>query len=623
MCGIFGILYRDGSRVPDTGCLERSAAMMEHRGPDGYGIYREPGIGLAHTRLSLVDLDVRSNQPMWDEQGQCCLVFNGEIYNFRELRDELERGGARFRTTSDTEVLLQSLIIDGPERTLRRLEGMFAFAFYDKRTRTVLLARDRFGIKPLHIYQDDERLIFASEVKAMMPWVQLRPDMMQVIRYLMNYGAPVRNSSIYENVDIAPAGSAITIEVGSAPKEGSFCELPDMYDRELAERLDRLTPKQAVDHVDEMLNRSVERMLFADVPVGALCSGGVDSSILMAIAAKYHNNLAIFHADVVGPQSEYEAACALAKHLKLDLLTVKTTDEDFIRRTPEVLYHYERPFYGLPHSVPFMLVSNLVHEHRIKAVLTGEGSDECYLGYEYLALEPLWKFYNRQVERIARLVNRIPVIGHRLWSNPGSAVSLVPDMLGQFEVAIDTRKARSAYSRCLGKSPGLNVRTVDMLSNHLRTLLHRNDTMGMRASLETRFPFLDENLVAMAINLPTRFKLRFSPTTWERDHPFIRDKWVLRSVADRYLPKVLSRRKKLGFNVSAYQRMRIDRGFFKTGFVKDYFKLSNGEAELLFDSADRTLEGKLMMLEIWGQMFFRGASQESVQTNLQSHASYV
>jgi asparagine synthase (glutamine-hydrolysing) len=160
------------------------------------------------------------------------------------------------------------------------------------------------------------------------------------------------------------------------------------------------------------------------------------------------------------------------------------------------------------------------------------------------------------------------------------------------------------------------------MSTKLRTLLHRNDTMGMRAGLEARFPFLDEELVATAINLPARFKIRFSPTVWEKDHPFLRDKWVLRRVADRYLPKALSQRRKRGFKVSAIRRMRIDRDFFKTGYVMDEFHLARREADHLFASADRRLESKLMMLEVWGQLFMKRATIETVQANLSRHAAF-
>lgn len=622
MCGIFGIVYSNGSQVPSSDLLLESGRRLFHRGPDGTGHFSEPGIGLVHQRLSLVDLDPRSDQPLWDSTRRYCLIYNGEIYNFRELREDLRSRGVQFFTTSDTEVILQSLIFDGAKKTLENIRGMFAFAFYDKKARQLTLARDRFGIKPLHIYHDSEKFIFGSEVKALQPWIQLQPNTLQMTRYLMNFGAPIRNAGFYANVEIVPPGSVIRLDIGSEPQFESFGSLPDMISSSLSDELESLSKEQVVDRVDELLQRSVQRMLFADAPVGALCSGGVDSSVLMAMAARKHGNLAIFHADVVGPLSEFDAATALAKHLNLDLLTVKAHDQDFLKMTPEVLYHYEQPFSGHPHSVPFMMVAKLVQESGVKGVLTGEGSDECFLGYSYVAHEPFWAFYRRQIALLERISSRIPVIGAHLWNTESRAPELVTDMLGQFEQSIDQSLTRDIYKQRLGRDPGRNIRTVDLLGNHLRTLLHRNDTMGMAASIEARFPFLDEQLVETAINLPYRHKIKFSPQVWEKEHPFLRDKWVLRKVADRYLPKELSQRKKRGFEVSAFQRIKVDRNFFKTGFVTEHFRLGAREADYLFAAADQRLTMKLMMLEAWGQLFIRGVDTQVLRQQLEKHTSF-
>ena len=619
MCGIFGIVYRDGKSEPSEESLRRSAQLLSHRGPDGAGIYHEAGIGLAHTRLSLVDLDARSDQPLWDQEGRYCLVYNGEIYNFRELRENLTERGVVFRTTSDTEVLLHCLILDGAEHTLPRLQGMFALAFFDKQARNLLLARDRFGIKPLFIYRDEERFLFASEVKAMQPWIKLRPNGFHMIRCLMHFGQPTRNSCFFENIEIVPSGSMIRLAIGEAPRIDKFIDLPDMLDPALSEELEGLGQEQVVDRVDELLQQSVEQMLFADAPVGALCSGGVDSSLLMAMAARRHSNLAIFHADVVGPLSECEAATQLAKHLKLDLLTVETRDTDFIALTPEVLYHYEQPYAGHQHSVPFMMVAKLVRDNGVKGVLTGEGADECFLGYGQIAQEPFWEFYDRQVQHLRRLVRAVPAIGHRLWHTADRGPQLIGEMLGQFEVTVDKKQTRELYAERMGGVLDRNVRTLDLLGYHVQTLLHRNDTMGMAASIEARFPFLDEKLVVTAINLPYRDKIRFSPSVWDGSHPFIRDKWVLRRVADRYLPKALSQRKKRGFPVSAFRRMHIRRDFFKKSFVTDYFKLTESEFDLLIEDADQPLKTRLMMLEAWGQLFFGGLSPEALQERLRQY----
>ncbi len=254
MCGIFGIVYNDATSVPDEARLRRSAGLLAHRGPDGSGVHVEAGIGLAHTRLSLVSLTERSNQPFWDPERRYCLIYNGEIYNFRELRGSLRARGVVFRTTSDTEVLLQCLIADGAELTLPRLHGMFAFAFYDTVTRRVVLARDRFGIKPLHVYQDSRQLLVASEMKAMMPWIALRPDVFQVVRYLMNRGAPVRNSGFLEHVQIMPPGTMITLRPGEQPHYSTFADLPGMLDRARADALESLSADR-----DRQCSRSAVR----------------------------------------------------------------------------------------------------------------------------------------------------------------------------------------------------------------------------------------------------------------------------------------------------------------------------------------------------------------------------
>ena len=622
MCGIFGIVYTSSKNEPGEGRLRRSAELISHRGPDGSGIYQEAGIGLAHTRLSLVDLNKRSDQPLWDPERRYCLVYNGEIYNFRELRQELIDRGVQFHTASDTEVLLLCLAIDGPERTLPRLEGMFAFAFYDKHEKKLLLARDRFGIKPLLVYQDEDQFLFASEVKAMQPWIKLRPNGLRIISELMGFGEPARNLCLFEGIEIVPPGSVIRLEIGSPPQIDKYIDLPDMIDRAKSVELEGRTDEQVIDRVDELLQRSVKQMLFADARVGALCSGGVDSSLIMAMAARQHNNLAIFHANVVGPSSEFEAAQQLGKHLKLDLLTAMSRDDDYIDLTPEVLYHYEQPFLRHPHSVPFLMVSRLVSETGVKAVLSGEGADECFLGYQHLAQEPVWDWYKRQVERLERLVHGIPRIGNNLWPTASRTSLLIGDMLRQFERTLEEDHFRKLYTERMGKAFDRNVRTLDLLAYHLRTLLHRNDTMGMAAGIEARFPFLDERLAETAINLPYRHKIRFSLSVWERAHPFMRDKWVIRRVADRYLPKQLSRRKKWGFNVTAFNRIRIRKEYFANSFFTDYFKLSSGEFNHLFETADQSLKVRLMMLEVWGRIFIEGMALPEVRESLKQQVFF-
>jgi asparagine synthase (glutamine-hydrolysing) len=357
-------------------------------------------------------------------------------------------------------------------------------------------------------------------------------------------------------------------------------------------------------------------MMFADAPVGALCSGGVDSSLLMAMAARDHDNLAIFHADVMGPGSEYEAAKLLAKHLKLDLKKVDVHDQDFIDLLPDVMVHYEHPYYRHHHSVPFFMVSRLVREHNVKGVLTGEGSDECFLGYDFIARRPLRK----QLQRAAALANRIR---SRFAPSDTATMRHAADMLGQFEVSLEKQQFRQAYVKAMGRAPDNNITTLDLLAYHLRTLLHRNDSMGMASSIEARFPFLSEDLVKTAINLPYDKKIRLSLNVWEKEHPFLRDKWCLRKVADRYLPKALSQRKKWPFTATAYRRMKIPQAYFKGSFVADYFELTQPELDYLLENAEQKLKIKLLKLNVWGEVCLGNAPLEATRRKLQAHLSFA
>ena len=621
MCGIFGIVDPQLDVRPSVDALEESARLLAHRGPDSVQVFCEPGIGLAHTRLSLLDLSDRSRQPFWDSERRFGLVFNGEIYNFKELRKELEESGVTINTTGDTEVVLQCLIHFGWQAALPRFEGMFALGLYDRSRRRLLLARDRFGIKPLYFSQDGERFLFSSTVKAMTPWLSLRPNVLAVTAYLMGSDGPTKGGSFYEGVGILTPGSVVELEVGRSPTFSSFLQLENLLDSECVEELAGLGAEAIVDRVDEALQRSVRHMLFADAQVGALCSGGVDSSVIMAMAARQHSNLAIFHANVLGPCSEYDAALALSKHLGLDLKVAEVRDRDFIDLIPEITQHYEHPFSYHPNSAPFLMVSRLVRTSGVKAVLSGEGSDECFLGYQYLAQEPVEDLYARFLERMRALVGRIPKLGRRLWPEPDSSPTLVRGMLDHFEREFERQDARRAYEDRTGHPESRSVRTLDLLGFHLRTLLHRNDCLGMAASIEARFPFLDERLVKTAVNLPYSAKIRFSPFSWERAHPLFRDKWVLRRVADRYLPRELSRREKQGFPVTAFDRLEVPSRLFRGSFVADMFDLTERQLEYLFESGNRELRLKLLLTDVWGRVFIQGHDPEDERVRLQESLS--
>ncbi len=290
--------------------------------------------------------------------------------------------------------------------------------------------------------------------------------------------------------------------IGVPPEQVSFFELPEFWSADERKRLSAMPARGVVDRLDELLFESVRRHMFADVRVGAFCSGGVDSSLLMAMAARQYTDLGIFHANVKGQWSEHDAAASLAKHLKLDLKTVDVTDDDFVDRIPEVTAHYEHPFTYHPNCAPLMMVSELARDNGVKGLLSGEGSDECFLGYPWLGRKRLVDTYYRAGRSLRRLVHRIPDVGQIAWPHDHDRGETVRDLLNRREIAGDRAAVRAAAAQANVPIADEDLWTMDYLGHHLRSLLHRNDTMGMAASIEARFPFLDHDVVSFADEPP-------------------------------------------------------------------------------------------------------------------------
>jgi asparagine synthase (glutamine-hydrolysing) len=621
MCGIFGVVYRDRQASPDEALLRETARILGHRGPDNTGVFKGPGVALVHTRLSLLDLSERGNQPFWDEERRYALVYNGEIYNFMELRRELEAAGVAFRTGSDTEVLLKGVMRHGLDAVLPRLEGMFAFGLWDDRERKLTIVRDRLGIKPLSVYEDEHVLVFASEIKAIRPWIPLHPDPHMASAYLSGFGGATRDRSFFRDVNILAPGCVRELQAGRRSTQRSFFHIADFWRKDEYRRLRGMKSEVLVDTFEELLFASVKKHLLADAPVGALCSGGLDSSLVMAMASRVHKNLAIFHADVKGPLSEYDAAKALAEHLGLDMRTIEVKDGDFIEQMALAIWHYEYPFSYHPNSVPFLAVSRLVRVHGVKAILSGEGSDECFLGYGPIAYQDLRHAYRRLLCRTRDLVHRIPKLGTALWPAASDHWDHVQGMEQNFETALDRLQVQQRVADVGLDVAAREYRSLEWLGYHLRTLLHRNDALGMAASIEARFPYLDHDLVGAAVNLPYKYKIRPSLSAHDRSHPFLRDKWIVRRIADRYIPRALSQRKKIGFPVNAYERMALAPSFFQGGFVRDLYRLGEHALRHLIERSDRDLRLRLLMLEVWGRLFFRAIPQSEVTADLLRHVS--
>ncbi|WP_219894415.1 asparagine synthase (glutamine-hydrolyzing) [Aquisediminimonas profunda] len=622
MCGIFGVQYFSQDRIPNETLLRQSVALLHHRGPDAQIVSAMPGLGLAHARLSFLDTHERSHQPMWDSTRRFAILFNGEIYNFKEIRQELENKGHHFVTNSDTEVLLQALIAFPPEQILRRLNGMFGLAFFDTQQRTILLARDRFGMKPLFFHASGEFFAVSSEVKALAPWVSPRPDKFMLASYLLKFGGPTKGQSFYQDVDSLAPGEMMKVSASGHIEREPFFQLTDFIDEDYGTALAAMSKNQTVDEMDRLLTESVNSHMFADVPVGAFCSGGVDSSLLMAKAAVRYQNLAIFHANVKGQWSEHHAAVELADHLKLDLISVDVVDQDFVDLLPRVMKHYEYPFTYHPNCAPLMMVACLARDNGVKGLLSGEGSDECFLGYPWLGRRSITERYERLVARTRGIVHRIPEFGQILWPDEDNNVGPARALLNRFEIEDDIALVQSSRILPSGKTlPPQSLWTLEYLHHHLRTLLHRNDTMGMAASIEARFPFLDLDVVRMAVNLDPKYKLRFSHRALDKAHPFIQDKWIVREVAARYLPRSLSHRKKLGFWTTVFKRIDIDPRYFDQSFARDIFRLSTAQFDSLLSQGGNDLAVRLLHIDVWGETCFQDKDEDAAISKLRQYVS--
>ncbi len=616
MCGLFGLQFQHSENISDKN-IQSSLSLLHHRGPDGSGYERLDNIVLAHSRLSFLDLSSRSNQPFWDSKKEYCLVYNGEIYNYQTIKDRLAKQGIQFNTTSDTEVLLYALIHFGTA-ILEELEGMFAFAFYDIKKQEILLCRDRFGIKPLFICTTAQGLLFSSEVNAFAPWQPLTADESSVINFLSGFDGNTQGKSFYKNIHQLEAGKFAVIKNQQIIHEEYFFTLNDFIDVDYHRELSNTADNVLIDKMESLLLASVEKHMIADVPVGALCSGGVDSSIILAMATKYHDDLQIFHANVVGQHSEVDAARALAKHLKLDLKIVDIHDNDFITMIPDVLEHYGHPFNYHPNSVPFLMLTRLVQANSVKAILTGEGADESYLGYSHIPTENFFSAVNNTINSLGNMIRSIPLFGDKLLSSSHRNAATTSLLSGSYETELEKINLDSISANIDKKT----LKTIKYLGYHLRTLLHRNDTMGMAASIEARFPFLDHDVIRFATNLPYNAKVRKTFSAYnELKHPFIKSKWILRKIADRYLPTELSQRKKRGFPTNAFERMSINPDLFHDSCINEMFTVTNKQLDNILETSPKDFRLRLLQFNIWNRLLIQQEEKDTISSDLQKYIS--
>lgn len=567
MCGLAGLLNVDASPVSPV-TLARMSLAVAHRGPDGDGLWTQGAVGLAHRRLAIIDRSAAGNQPMQTPDGRYTLIYNGEVYNFRELRVALEAGGARFRGRSDTEVVLQALAAEGPA-ALSRFNGMFALALWDAVERRLLLARDRHGIKPLYWARFGEALVFGSEIKALLrhPAARTRVCVPALQEYFA-FQNIFTDGTLFDGVRIVPAGTWMTVDADGTTRSRRYWD----YHFEEDPTIDAET---AVRETRRLFEQAVQRQLVADTDVGAYLSGGIDSGSVTAIAAREMPGLRTFTCgfdltSASGLELNFDER-ARAEHLsylfKTEHYQVVLKAGDMERVMPQLIWHLEDLRVG--QSYPNFYVSRLASRF-VKVVLSGAGSDELFCGYP-------WRYF---VDR--------PESGARAGTDGGSSEGylsrhyaywqrLMPDDVraGLFRPAarMDTDVAFAAFRSVHGHradalSGAGGGRPEDYVNLSLyfeaRTFLHGllvvEDRLSMAHGLETRLPFLDDDLVDFAMRMPVRHKLAHPGATERLDENapgrkheryFSRNqdgKRVLRQVLGQFVPESVTQARKQGFS---------------------------------------------------------------------------
>ncbi len=531
MCGFAGIARREARGVP-PGTLQRMAAALRHRGPDGFGLHADERVGLAHARLSVIDL-AGGAQPMANGDGTLVVVYNGEIFNFPELKDELAARGHVFRTRSDTEVLLHSYAEWGGEAMLDRLNGQFAFAIYDRRDGSLFLARDRFGILPLYHSQWGGDFYFGSEVKALLASGE-------VPRALDPAGLDEVFTFWAARPPRTPFRDIQALEPGCCARwRGGRLTIRRWYALDFGSAA-REQPG-AVEQLDELMRSSVRQRLLADVPVGGYLSGGLDSSAVCALATRESSaelrTFSVAFADPRFDESAHQQAVAAAVRSRHAVQQIGS--EDIARVFPEVIRHTETPLLRTA-PAPLFLLSRLARERGIKVVLSGEGADELFYGYDLFKETVVRQFCLRQPESASRprLFDRLyPYLApgtragefwRRFFLGAGSPDDPLFSHMPRFRLAAwikefysDEFRAGLSGFDALGElrdalPPGFvhwsalaraaYLEMVTLLSPYL--LASQGDRMAMAHGVEARVPYLDHRLFEFAAGLPDRSKLR-------------------------------------------------------------------------------------------------------------------
>lgn len=621
MCGITGYLNRNGEPA-DGRIVAAMRDAIAHRGPDGAGLHLDGALGFGHRRLSIIDLREVASQPMHSPDGRWTIIYNGELYNFRELRTELEVEGWSFQTRSDTEVLLAGAIIWGVRKLASRMDGMAAFALWDATEQRLYMVRDRFGVKPLYLWRTAGRLAFASEIKAFMAHPEFSVRVNEAaLREYFTFQNLFRSHTLFAGVEHLPPATILTVD-----RDGERRETYWDYDFSRQQQIDEI---EAVETLERLMRQAVERQLVADVPVGAYLSGGMDSGSLVALASQHVPRMQTFTAgfemsSVQGAElgfDERRAAEIMAYSFKTEHYEQVINSGDIRWSLPRVVWQLEDLRLGM--SYPNYYIARLASKF-VKVCLSGAGGDELFGGYP-------WRYY-----RVFRSLGRDDYL--RNYYGFWQRLTTADDRKRLFGAgADDEAEMFNVFSSVYENVSGLSFETPeDHISaalyfecrTFLSGLLLVGDKLSMASGLEERFPFLDNALVDFAMRLPAKHKLSDLEHMLAVDEDAVRKKLLaqdsfaggkscLRQAMTHVLPPEIMNRRKQGFsspeaswyrgdNADYVREMLLRPNLASHAYLDPTFIQDKVEEHFSRRSNNRLLIWSLLSFEQWCLVFLKG-----------------
>jgi asparagine synthase (glutamine-hydrolysing) len=627
MCGIAGLFNLNGEPASQV-LLRKMTDAIAHRGPDGEGFYIDGFIGLGHRRLAIIDLSPAGHQPMATEDGSCIISYNGEVYNFRELRIELESLGHPFRSKTDTEVVLRGYVQWG-EECVKRFNGMFAFAIWDRNRQELFLARDRYGIKPLYYIFVGSTFIFGSEQKAIIthPAVPRSIDLEALVEYF-TFQNIFTDRTLLKGIKIFPAGCIARLPLGSVTDHLNTVRY---WDFSFQEPEDVMNEEDYVEEIDALFRQAVNRQLVSDVEIGSYLSGGMDTGSITAIAASQLPYIKTFTCgfdlhSASGLELGYderEKAELMSYRFKTEHYDMVLKAGDMERVLPKLAWHLEEPRVG--QSYPNFYVSQLASKF-VKVVLSGTGGDELFGGYP-------WRYYRAAVnDDFEEYVDKYYAYWHRLI--PNRQIHEVFRPIWEKVKHVWTRDIfRDVFRAHTGRLSCPEDYVNHSFYFEARTFLHGllvvEDKLSMAHGLETRVPFLDNDLVDFAMKIPVKFKLKYlkevarinenepAPKSLKYFQKTKDGKLILRNVMKRYVPPEISDAEKQGFSAP-------DGSWFKGESIECVRRLLYNSKSRIYDFldpravqrlVDEHLEGRenrrlfiwsLLNFEFWLRRFVDG-----------------